>query len=287
MKISGLGIHNKIEKYLKHKNLNTRDEYLGLPIFEFEGTYFLGGYKAFYSILEGVKKEEIDNVLKLLSKSYKNIKCNFSTEKNLYNGKLANFVLDLNGLKNNEERFNVYNKKTRNQVRKSYKNDLVVKIGRHEEGFNELYKKSMKRLGGSIKNISWFSELEDVFGNDVVCIYIFDNNILIGCNYCLRNNDYISLLFNVSDQNYWNYNVNDRLYDELIKWSIDNNIRMLDFGPAVLKDKSHNHFKKGFGASEWYVIEKQISSPLNKIKNFIKTKKHNTSLRLKKYGKRI
>jgi len=113
---------------------------------------------------------------------------------------------------------------------------------------------------------------------------LFDGDKLIGVNYCLASADYALLMFNVSDPAYWDHAVNDRLYDELVKWSIEHKVRFLDFGPSTAGDDSHNHFKEGFGAKRFYIFNAKSGSLNYRLKSFVSNKIRNLGLRLRKLG---
>ncbi len=216
---------------------------------------------------------------------------------------MINYALDLKGVNDPEKRFGLYEGKTRNLVRKSYKNLFTLKIGAVPKDFYALYSISMERLKSKPRSREWFADLEKAFSESVVTISLFDRGEelkgggsnaneskpgkLVGVNYCLVSSEYALLMFNISDPSYWDHAVNDRLYDELVKWSIEKGIHWLDLGPSTISDDSHNHFKEGFGAKRFYIFNAKSGSPSYRLKSFMSTKTHNFGLRLGKISPRL
>lgn len=276
MIITGLGNGAKTVSYLKNVyNLSQERDVMGLPVFTGDGKTFLGGFKGFYSVIlsENDSENDREKIKKFVleaKKKFGKVLCSFSYKNRIYGGPMGHFLLDIGKISEPEGRFILYSSKVRNQVKKSLKSGFEVKIGSMLEDFYELYKKSVGRLGGNIKNKSWFDRLVSIFGDDVICFSIFLEGKLVGCNFCIKNGNYIQLLFNVSLEEFWSLNVNNRLYDEMIAWSIKNGIKYIDFGPSLLSDKSHNHFKEGFGATVYYISDKNFTGPVGEIKDFCK-----------------
>ena len=175
------------------------------------------------------------------------------------------FVLPLAGV-SEKNRFEMYHGKTRNQVRNSLKAGFSTTTAKPGAEFYALYESAMGRLGTRPKPRSWFESFEKSFGDDVVCIEARKGGELVGANYCMKNGKYALLMYNVSDQRFWNENVNNFLYDETIVWAIREGITMLDFGPATVADERHNHFKRGYGAQERFLIVPSAYEPLRVLR---------------------
>ena len=285
MKILGLSKDLKVAQYLK--NIYALDSFDagGIPAFKKDEEYFLGGFKGFYAVLVDEDKEAVWGIIKSFFANYPEVTCNFSVSDLGAEGSLVHYMLRVGKDVSIEKRFELYSKKTRNQVRKSYMNSLRVVTGPPPQGFYDFYVANMRRLKSIAKEKSHFERLEKFLGESIVCFAVFDGEKLIGCNYSVVSGNYMTLLLNLSNNNYWNLNINDRLYDELITWAIQNKIEFVDFGPSVRRDQSHNHFKEGFGAIQRIIVNKKQMNPLKRVRLFFSQKTRNLHLRLLKLVK--
>jgi hypothetical protein len=250
----GLPSHPRIAEYLKEAYsfslLNTVD---GLPVFSHAGSHYAGGYK-FHSFLPVATKDGLARTIRQIRGMYGGFELKCSVPEEAASTKLVDFVFDASGI-SEEHRFTRYSKKTRNQVRKSRAGSLRAEVGPPPTGFYPLYTESLDRLGSPPRPPEWFARLERFLGRDVIAVSAYSDSTLAGVNYCLRHEDYILLMFNVSSPEFWPLCVNDLLYDELVAWSIRHGILYIDFGAAVAQDRSHNHFKLGFGARRYALVE--------------------------------
>jgi putative flippase GtrA len=257
-----------------------------IPVFTDGKEYFAGGFRWFYSLAFEAKPDGFKSVVDSIRREYKNVQFNVSLPFDP-GTRMINYVLALKGVNDPEKRFDLYEGKTRNLVRKSYKNSFTLKIGQPTEDFYGLYSASMERLKSRPRSSEWFAVLEKVFSEGVVVFSLFADDKLIGVNYCLVSSEYVLLMFNVSDPSYWDHAVNDRLYDELVKWSIEHKVRFLDFGPSTAGDDSHNHFKEGFGAKRFYIFNAKSGSSSYRLRSFMSTTTHNFGLRLGRISPRL
>lgn len=285
MNILGLSKDLRIQQYLKSTYGLESSEFEGLPVFKKDGTYFLGGFKGFYAVLIDEDRGDVGKIVKNFFAKHPEVICDFSVSDQEVRGSLIHCLLRLDKDISVDQRFGLYNKKTRNQVRKSYLNDLRVEVGVPPQGFYDLYVANMKRLKSVAKDRSYFENLERFLGESVLSFSIFDGDTLVGGNYAIVSQNYITIMFNISNSQYWGLNINDRLYDELIAWAIGHSIEFVDFGPSVHGDASHNHFKEGFGASRRTIISTMQMNFLNRVQFFLLEKKRNIRLRLIKLMK--
>ncbi len=251
-----------------------------IPVFSKGSEFFLGGHRQFYTLLPGLVPTDLQVILAEAKRRYGQVQFNLSLPFDP-GTRLVNWVLDLRSIADPEKRFDLYEKKTRNLVRKSHKNSFVLKVGEVPADFYRLYQASMSRLSSSPKAEAWFASLEKSFGEDVVAVSLFEGEKLIGSNYCLVAGQYVLLMFNVSDPAYWSQAINDRLYDELVKWAIGKGVWYLDFGPSTIGDDSHNHFKEGFGAKRYFLYNAETGSIGYRWKKFLARRWHNLKLRFR------
>ena len=250
------------------------------PVFTDGKEHFAGGFKWFYSFAPEAEPAEFAAMVKGVKALHRNVAFNISVPFDP-GTQMINYVLELGGVRDPEKRLDLYEGKTRNLVRKSHKNAFTLTVGALPEDFYALYSASMERLGSKPRSQGWLDGLTRSFGDSVVAISLYDVGKLIGCNYAIYSPDYALLMFNVSDPAYWVHAVNDRLYDELIKWAIMLKIRYLDFGPSTARDDSHAHFKAGFGAKRCYIFNAR-SGPLGyRLRAYLSGKIRNLKLRLR------
>ncbi len=281
MEVIGLPTNPQFQDYLKRAYDLDYVRIGSFPAFKKSDTpLFFGGFKGFYSVALGASLQEIDSQINDVCAEYPEVVCDISVDDRSAHGALIHYLLDLDSLSPGSDRLDLYEKKTRNQVRKSHLNELRVTVGPPPRGFYALYTESMRRLKSPPRNEGHFAALERHLGSSIVCFSLYSGDTLIGCNYSIVFSGYQLLCFNVSDNRYWHLNVNDRLYDEMIVWALKEGVRFIDFGPSVRKDVSHNHFKEGFGARARVIVDRQKMPLWKKIKSFFSQKKRNMRIRL-------
>ena len=174
--------------------------------------------------------------------------------------------------------------KTRNQIVTSGKRgNFEARIGDTLDEFYKLYLVSIKRLKSIPKEFSFFSGLAKSFGENFRIIFAYNSQILAGANLVLIKNKYLHLMFNVSDEKFFKDNVNNFLYWEMLKFGLAKGIEIFDFGPSSIKDKSHHHFKEGFGAKPVQIYDfVSYNSFSLRLKDLFFNKMRNFRLRLKK-----
>jgi len=267
MRVYGISMHRGTQTFLEgYYTLRFAEDRGGIPVFlDSFGNSYLGGYKSFYTVVDEVTPVELDTLVREVRNAHPKLSCQLSAPFDLYRTPMRAFVLPLAGI-SEKNRFDTYHAKTRNQVRKSLKAGFYMTAGKPSAEFYVLYENAMERLRTRPKPRGWFESFEKSFGDDVVCIEARKDGELVGANYCVKNGNYALLMYNVSDQRFWSENVNNRLYDETIVWAIREGITMLDFGPSTAGDERHNHFKRGFGAQERFLIVPSAYEPLRVVR---------------------
>jgi lipid II:glycine glycyltransferase (peptidoglycan interpeptide bridge formation enzyme) len=283
MDIKGLATDRDIQKYLEHaENVSVMHTLGGIPVFKRGDDIFLGGYKSFYTFIPVINKKEIDLILNDASKKYADFQPLISVPFKDSRASLINHVLNLEHVTDPEKRLDIYEKKTRNLVRKSYKNEFTLTVTKSSADFYTLYKSSIERLGGNVKTKEWFDMIEHSLGQKIVIFSLYDGEKFIAANYCIVSGSYAFLMFNVSDPAYWKEAVNDRIYDELIRWAISNKMAYLDFGPGTAHDDSHAHFKEGFGAVKHFIVSQTQGTAVYRLRRYMAAKRYAIKLRLKR-----
>jgi len=159
------------------------------------------------------------------------------------------YITKINEVANSEEILKkIVKQKCRNQIRYAYKHNLKKEISPDLEKFYPLYLTTMNRLGAKPKPLKYFRQLIKSFRNKLCIIFAKKENRVIGANLFIIQNDYLLLMFNVSDKRYWKYCVNNFLYWETILDGLKKGVKKFDFGINAKRDSTQIHFKQGFGA---------------------------------------
>ena len=149
-----------------------------------------------------------------------------------------------------EELLMHYRKNTRNAVRKGMRANFSFSYA-GAECFGELYPlylSNMERHGTPPKERSYFEDLFSAFGAQAKCLLARKDGVLAGANAYILTAQTLKLMLNLSVPAYWNDQVNDVLYHDLILDAQRLGVAEIDFGPTMKKDVSHAEFKIGFGA---------------------------------------
>ncbi len=184
----------------------------------------------------------------------------------------------------NEILTRIISHKTRNQIITAGKRgNFEVKIGNLSDEFYKLYLVSIKRLKSTPKEFGFFSNLEKSFKENLRIIFAYRGQALAGANLALIKNKYLHLMFNVSDARFFKDNINDFIYWETIRFGLAKGIEIFDFGPSSIRDKSHHHFKEGFGAKPVPIYDfVSYNSLARRLNDFISKKARNLKLKIKK-----
>ncbi len=277
MEIIGLGINPKIRAYLADVRRVESEPFGDFFQFSSVNEVRLGGFKEFYSV---VLSRSIGEIVALFKKKNGNFSLNLATRENTYSSRLKTFLLNLEDTKEKSDvRFLLYSKKTRNQVKKAFDSALTLSVSPVMGDAYEVYSQTIENLGNKPRTKEWFTDLEGFLGSDILCFTASIGQNIVGVNYAIRSGDYILLMFNASTKEGKELNVNNFLYDALVKWSIENGLIWVDFGTSVEKDTSHIHFKLGFGAEEWYLSQKEFGTAGHRLSKWISQKRYNHNLR--------
>lgn len=178
-----------------------------------------------------------------------------------------------------------FNKKTRNEIRKSETNNFNIKIGGAEEIDNifKLYLENMQRHGTPARSKDYFIKLFQCYGNYCRALMVYDDNKLIGLNLFLFKKQYLRLIFNLSKIEYWRKCVNNFIFFKMIEWGHKEGVRIFDYGPSLNTDKSHGHFKQGFGAKQIPIFKIFQGSKRIVLQKWLSQKRFSLKIKLKKY----
>lgn len=235
------------------------------------------------------------NIIKSIKRNFKfkNINLVFGFIRNRQNieyfkvSRRSCYVLQLKNENTREAILKKFNKKTRNEIRKSekYGFNISIKAGKDlsPEDFDlvyGLYGGNMSRHGIRVKSKEFFHDLFSFYGDQCKIIVSYFNNDLAGVNIAVVHGEYLLLMYNFSDKKYWSGCINNFLYFKMIEWGNKIGIKIFDFGPSPNNFKDLNHFKLGFGAEKIPLVKMVSSKKSYLFKKWIQQKKYNLKIRL-------
>lgn len=197
------------------------------------------------------------NLLELLKKHYlTNLTIELKLSKNDYpdldldNLFYVNYKLNLNE-SIDDIWLNKVDQKARNQVRKSYKNNLNFSILGVEglDVFYEIYIKTMKGLGSPSLSYEFFKNISIAFPGDIKISIVKYDNTPISALFNVISSSKVHNVWAGSLHEYRKYCPNYMNYWELIKWTKEQGIKEFDFGRSILRS-THENFKKQWGAKK-------------------------------------
>lgn len=151
--------------------------------------------------------------------------------------------------KNVEEQFMQFKSKLRSQIKKGYKNGLKVRLGNVEllDHFYEVYSRNMHYLGSPVIGKGFFESIFKYYkygGSSIFCVY--HNDMPIGASVVLDYLGFCEVCWASTNKIYNKLAPNMVLYWEMIKYSIENNMKIFSFGRGT-KESSSYRFKMQWG----------------------------------------
>jgi len=203
--------------------------------------------------------------------------------------RLSTFVLKTCDNLGANELLALFDKKTRNQIRKSHGfgfelKDLTIE---NVDEIYALYLENMKRHGTPPRAKSYFDNLFFSFGNKLFAKGSYDRNKLVGVNLAVVEGNNLNLYFNLSKKEYWNKCINNFLYWNMISDAYKKGVRYFDFGISSVDDIGHSNFKIGFGGKPFSIYKIVGGSYYKRLSMWLKQKKYNLVLRLQRIINKI
>jgi hypothetical protein len=192
-----------------------------------------------------------------------------------------NFILNIKD--KSEEHIWKYElqKESRNLVRKALKNNLKIEFSRSMKElkkFHLMYIDKMKDFNVKPYPFNYFEYLIKNF-NDYYVANVYLNNKLIAGGVMILFNKKLLLQFAASYLEYLKYAPNNFLYWHVIKFGLEKECDIIDFGPSLLKDNVAK-FKKSMGGKPFLAEEHIV---LNKFNYFLFIQCRNLILKIKKF----
>jgi lipid II:glycine glycyltransferase (peptidoglycan interpeptide bridge formation enzyme) len=187
--------------------------------------------------------------------------------------------------KTEEQLLNSFDSKTRYNIRLAARKGVIVSTC-DTSYINEFYRLMVitgKRDNFSVRSKEYFEKLLSVLGQHARLYMAFYNEKAIAGTITIQYGDLVWYLYGASDNEYRNLMPNYALQWEMIKWGLETNSSLYDFGGVPGDNDADNplyglyKFKKGFGAEvtelvgEYsYVFKPQINLILQLAKRAMK-----------------
>ena len=183
----------------------------------------------------------------------------------------------------NTDFLSFFDKKTRNQVRRSLDVGFEISTDISLDVVYKLYVDNMIRHGTPPKEINYFRSLKENLGSKLVFLSAFLDGKICGTNIFYLNEDYLLLISNLSYGDYWPKRINNFLYFKTIEYGFEKGVRYFDFGPSTESDLSHLDFKIGSGGKLLRVYEYiWYKNKLNRFIVLLREKARNMKMRFMK-----
>lgn len=274
MKKHGLSQHPGTRAFLSRAyGVSFVAEAEGLPLYrDNSGRLFWGGWGSFYTVCGGEEAGSLIRDAGSLGRKHELVEGCFSLPQDLFRARHVHPVLMIPSGTRPESRMDLYDGKTRNQTRRAREAPFSLSLlrGSIPPEWHDVYLETRARLGSKPHGRAYFTALEECFGDSLRCIVAKDGGHIVGSTVYIVHGDYVHLLENVSSPSHWPQRVNNLVYDEMIRLSIADGARMLDFGLTGAHDTSHLDFKKGFGGVEHYIVSRTFGGVVARTDSYIR-----------------
>jgi len=195
--------------------------------------------------------------------------------------KYFTFLLPLTG-RGVEDVWRILRRDTKRGIRKAQKSGLLIEeiVEKSSlKSYYEIYKATMRKLGASIRPFSFFETLWDVL-HPKRSLYILlakHADKYVAGIISISWKKTLHIFGNVSLPESYKLHPNDLVYYETIKWALENNYEMVDFGlTPINKEAGLYRFKERWGGNPktlyaaWKEYRKIPGLPFSKIRSLIK-----------------
>lgn len=159
----------------------------------------------------------------------------------------VSMLLDLH--KDATSQWNGFDAKMRNQIRKSQKRGLKIRIGHLNllDDFYDIFSKNMRDLGTPVYSKKFFRNILWKFPDVTKIFSVISQNKAVASGLTVSYKDTIEMPWASSIAEYRSLCPNDLLYWEVIKYSIEKNFVKFDFGRSSPESGAYK-FKEQWGA---------------------------------------
>lgn len=190
--------------------------------------------------------------------------------------RLRHFTFKLDLRPGEERLFKTIYRNLRNQIRKSQRQNFQIEIGQaYLKDFHQLYQKTVLRLGTPVHSLAFWQEIVKTFPNQAVVLLVKHKTKPAAGLFLFKFKETVYALWAASDKKYWEINVNDCLFWQAIRYSIENGFSYFDFGRSQ-KNSGTYHFKAQFFPEikqlyyHYYPCQNQADDQEKKLKSFVK-----------------
>lgn len=164
-----------------------------------------------------------------------------------------------------------FKSKLRSQVRKAGKNGLTFTTGADEaalEAFYQVFAKNMRDLGSPVHSLSWFKELYNAYGDNMVIGLVHKDDAITGAGILLFVGDKVSIPWASTLRDYNHLAPNMLLYWNFLRISCERGCSEFDFGRSTFNEGTYR-FKRQWGARpvalEWKSLIDGSLQPVGQV----------------------
>lgn len=147
----------------------------------------------------------------------------------------------------------VLGSKIRAQRKRPFKliTDISIRSGKMEllDDFYSVFSQNMRDLGTPVYTKKLFKQLLIRLNDNTNIIIIYIENIPVAAGFLIGYKEKIEIPWASTIKNVNKYSINMLLYWEVLKFSIENNYKIFDFGRSTRNDNTYR-FKKQWGAKD-------------------------------------
>lgn len=150
--------------------------------------------------------------------------------------------------------------KTRNQIRKTYKNNIKIqdiKTADELQKVLEIYSGLIKKhsISNPYPNELFYQLFKESQEKDNIIFKIAQkDDIILAYSIFLKNEDQIFYWLNASNNEYRKFNGTNAILNNIVEYAYDNNIHVVNLGAVPLGNDGLHHFK-----TRWSAIEKKYN----------------------------
>jgi len=153
-----------------------------------------------------------------------------------------------------------FSSRTRRKIRKAQKYNFTFKKGNDKQLINhfyQIYSQTMLNHGTPVLDINLFYNLVNEFGNKIIFFNFYDKYKIIASASILIDKEIMIGEWLGIDEDYKNTNIGYLMFSEIIKYSISESKKIIDFGRSPYGGGTY-HFKQLFGT---YPVKIDILKP--------------------------
>lgn len=200
-----------------------------------------------------------ENILEKLKSYLKDHNINIDSRDLLQEESVKGYVNPIAIFNNMDDFWKTIQPRFRSLIRKSEKNNFIIKAENNIDNFYLLYSVGMRNLGTPTHGKDYFYKIMEYLSFNIFTV--FDNEKPIGSMFCLNDDNTLAVLYAYVLPEYSKQYANYFLYLNAIKWMTSNNLIYLDMGRSTYGEGTF-HFKNKF-RPKYYAINSKINYSSN------------------------